>query len=170
MQQITQVDGALQNATLLYLLNPVTKRNALFVQNTDPCARVNRTIPQFFPCLWQLILKQLNCNRLCGWCQHNCALKHTNNRHDVIIYLFNNGSNCGHFQVDKLVDRILCSHVISGDLDLLEQVRLENILPKLANWTELLSPQLFVESQFLRAHCSKSFKTLNNDVRVKSLD
>jgi hypothetical protein len=43
-----------------------------------------------------------------------------------------------HLHVDELVNWINRPHILLGDLSVLVQLRLEDVLPKLADWSELL--------------------------------
>jgi hypothetical protein len=76
-----------------------------------------------------LTLEKFYCDLLSGWGKHNCALEHSNDGTDVLMYLLKKLLDSSHLQVDKLVHRILCRHVLGRYLNLLKDVWLENIDP-----------------------------------------
>jgi len=88
----------------------------------------------------------------------------------VLINLLDNCSDGGHLKVHELIHWVLSGVVLLSDLNLSVGIWFVESLPKLANWSKLFSPLLFVESKLLSTSCSQALKTHNDLVRVEPLN
>jgi len=71
MHEVTQVDWALEQSTLLDSLHPSAHRNTLLVERTNPSTGVNgAVVPEFLPGAGQNTLQKFFSNRLSCGSQH----------------------------------------------------------------------------------------------------
>ena len=155
VEQVRDVDRLIEEGARLDTLHPLDKLRALLAKYTDPRLRVLWALPQLLPSHRNRVLQKCSRLGLNLGCQHLSTLEHFDDTGHTFSHECNDLLDRDHLHVDKLVDRVGSSQLFTPDSHRLEHFNLEDVLPELQDWCQLLGPLLLVESELFGRDCTQ---------------